>query len=118
MTGIIDANYRTTASLRDAAKQATEVQSELTHKLLEVTRHCLEQMQLSSTEAWELFWKVNTTPSITGRLEACQAWTKAVTERGAADASYLLEATRSLSEIKLKMFKRPSIEDENNKKAA
>jgi hypothetical protein len=121
MTGIIDADPRTIVAvsvIRDVTNRAIEVQSQLTQKLLEVNRHCLEQMQLSSTEAWELFWKINTTPSISERLEACQAWTKAVAERGATNTNYLLEATRSLSEIEMKVLKRPSIGDEDSKRAA
>jgi hypothetical protein len=84
---------------------------------LDVTKTFLEQTQRSSTEAWELFWKINTTPSISERLEACQAWMKGTTERNAAAASYLLETTRSLSEIEMKMLKRPSTDDEDKRAA-
>lgn len=121
MTENIDINFRpavTVSTFRDLSKRAIEVQTELSQKWLDVTKHCLEETQCSSTEAWELFWKINTTPSISERLEACQAWMKGTTERSAAAASYLLETTRSLSEIEMKMLKRPSSEDEDNKRAA
>lgn len=118
----IDANSPTVATpsaFRDLAKRTIEVQSEFSQKLLELTRHCLEQTQRSSTEAWELFWKINTTSSFSERLEAYQAWMKSITERNAADASYLLEAARSLSEIELKMLKRSSTDwNTDNQKAA
>jgi hypothetical protein len=120
MTDNIDINSRTVATVsafRDLAKHAIEVQTELSQQLLDVTKHCLEQTQRSSTEAWELFWKVNTTPSISERLEACQAWMKETTERSAAAASYLLETTRSLSKIEMKMLKKPSTDDEGKRAA-
>ncbi|HVX77971.1 MAG TPA: hypothetical protein VHB49_17690 [Bradyrhizobium sp.] len=113
MTENIDPRTVATAPIfHELAKRAIEVQSEFSQKLLEASKHCLEQMQRSSTEAWELFWKINSTPSISERLEACQAWMKDVTERSATDASYFLETARSLSEIELKMLKRPSTEFE------
>lgn len=122
MTESIDLSSRsiaTTSILRDFAKRAVEIQSELSQQFLEATRHCLEQTQRSSTEVWELFWKINTTPSVSERLEACQAWMKSVTERSAADASYLLEVARSIGEIELKALKRPSTDlSEDNQKAA
>lgn len=107
----------TVSSFRNLAKRAIELQTELSEKLLDVTKHCLEQTQRSSTEAWELFWKINTTPSISERIEACQAWMKGTTERSAAAASYLLETTRSLSEIEMKMPKKPSADDERKRAA-
>jgi hypothetical protein len=121
MTDDIDLNSRkavTVSTFRDVAKRAIELQTELSQRLLDVNKYYLEQTQRSSTEAWELFWKINTTPSISDRLEACQAWMKGATERSAAAASYLLETTRSLSEIEMKMLKKPSTDDEDNRKAA
>ena len=120
MTESIDTNCRTTPPVfRDLTKRAIEVQSELSQKLLEATKHCLEETQRTSTDAWELFWKINTTPSLSERLESCQAWMKSIIERSAADASYLLETARSLSEIELKMLDRPSADwGADNQKAA
>ena len=120
MTDNIDLNSRaavTVSTFRDLAKRAIEVQTELSQKLLDITKYCLEQTQRSSTEAWELLWKINTTPSISERIEACQAWMKGTTERSAAAASYLLETTRSLSEIEMKILKRPSTDDEGKRAA-
>ena len=122
MTETIDVNSRAViaeSTLRDLAKRAIEVQSEFSQKLFEATKHCLDQTQRSSTDAWELLWKINTTPSISERLEAYQAWTKGVAERSAADASYLLETARSLSEIELKMLRHSSAEwNKDTQKAA
>jgi hypothetical protein len=121
MTESIDVNAQavvTVSALRDHTKRAIEVQSELSQKLLEVTKHYLEQAQRASTEAWELFWRINTTPSISERIEAYQTWMRGVTERSASNAGYFLETARSLSEIEMRMLKTPSNDDERGDRAA
>jgi hypothetical protein len=107
------------STIRDFTKRTIEVQSELSQKLAEATRHWLEEAQMASTEGWEFFWKIHTTPSITERIQACQSWVKSVTERASADASYVLETARALSEIELKLINRASEQiGENTPKAA
>jgi hypothetical protein len=122
MTEAIDIRSRTAATestIPDLTKRAIEVQSELSQKLAEATRHWLEQAQLASTEGWELFWKVHTTPSPTERMQACQAWAKGAAERASANANYLLETARALNEIELKLLSRaPDQPTEKTPKAA
>jgi hypothetical protein len=104
----------TESTIRDFTKRGIEVQSELSQKLAEATRHWLEEAQLASAEGWELFWKIQTAPSIPERIQACQTWVRRATERASADTNYLLETARALSEIELKLINRASDEVREN----
>src|ERR1700744_2118534 len=104
MTEAIDIRSRTPATEStnpNFTKHAIEVQSELSKRLEEATRHWLEQAQLASTEGWELFWKIHTTPSVTERIQACQAWAKSAAERISSNASYILDTARTLIAIEM-----------------
>jgi hypothetical protein len=59
----------TESTIRDFTKRGIEVQSELSQRLAEATRHWLEEAQLASAEGWELFWKIQTAPSTLSEIE-------------------------------------------------
>ncbi|MBR0900674.1 hypothetical protein JQ616_37460 [Bradyrhizobium tropiciagri] len=95
-----------TEAIQSAAKRAIAVQSEFSEKLIQANRHWLEQIQIESNEAWELFRKFNSSTSVAEKITDLQDWMKRRTARGAEDATYAIETARSLSTIELNLFAR------------
>ncbi|MFB9261588.1 hypothetical protein ACFFWD_00035 [Bradyrhizobium erythrophlei] len=98
------------AAIYSYAQRAIAVQSEFSEKLIEANRHWLEQTQIESNEAWELFRKINSTTSTAEKITGLQDWIKGVTERAAQDAIYAIETMRSLSNIELNLLARRACE--------
>lgn len=106
-------------AIQSCAKRAMAVQSEFSEKLIEANQHWLEQIQIESTEAWELFRRLNSTVSVAEKITALQDWAKGVTARSAQDATYAIETARSLGTIELNLFARQTAgADEVAQKAA
>ncbi|PDT75134.1 hypothetical protein CO675_22140 [Bradyrhizobium sp. C9] len=106
-------------AIQAGAKRAMVVQSEFSEKLIEASKHWMEQIQTESNEAWELFRKLGTTTSVTERIETLQDWIKGVTLRSAEDATYFIETARALGNIELNLFaSRTNGETETSRKAA
>ncbi|MVT70446.1 hypothetical protein GPL21_35820 [Bradyrhizobium pachyrhizi] len=106
-------------AIQSYAKRAMAVQSEFSEKLIEANRHWFEQIQVESSEAWELFRRFNSTASVAEKITALQDWAKGATARGANDATYAIETARSLGTIELNLFARKtSGVDEATQKAA
>ncbi|VIO72896.1 hypothetical protein CI1B_45450 [Bradyrhizobium ivorense] len=106
-------------AIQSCAKRAIAVQSEFSEKLIEANRHWLEQIQIESTEAWELFRKFNSTASVAEKITALQDWSKGVTARAAEDATYAIETARSLGTIELNLLaRRTGATEETPRKAA
>ncbi|WP_338827095.1 hypothetical protein [Bradyrhizobium sp. 27S5] len=106
-------------AIQSCAKRAMVVQSNFAEKLIEANRHWFEQIQIESTEAWELFRKFNSVATVAEKITALQDWTKGVTARRAEDATYAIETARSLGTIELNLFARQTGgADEATQKAA
>jgi|GEM_PF-1980334 len=108
----------TAEAIQSYAKRAIAVQSDFSEKLIEVNKHWLEQIQIESNAAWELFRKFNTTTSVTDKIATLQDWLKGVTARSAEDASYAIETARALGNIELNLFRRRTDAAEKPSKAA
>jgi hypothetical protein len=101
------------------AKRTIAVQSEVSEKLMEASKHWLEQIHAESNAAWELFRKINTTTSATERVATLQDWLKGVTARRAEDATYAIQTARVLGNIELNLFTQQTDDTaETSRKAA
>lgn len=86
------------------AKRAIAVQSEVSEKLIEAGRHCLDQLQAESHEAIELLRKFNDNATASERVTALQDWLKGATERGAKNAAFAVETVRAVADIEARLF--------------
>ncbi|WP_213770548.1 hypothetical protein [Bradyrhizobium sp. dw_78] len=92
------------AALHQRSAQAMNIQAEFGRKLVEVNRHWFEQIQIESSQCWDVLWKASAATSLTDKAKIFQDYLRDFTKRATDDASYMMENARALGEIETRIF--------------
>ncbi|OAF02808.1 hypothetical protein AYJ54_25745 [Bradyrhizobium centrolobii] len=98
-----------TGAFWDFTKRAIGTQTEFSKRFFDIYSHWQERIQTESTQAMELFGKVNSTRSATDQIGFLQVWMKGATQRAAQDVVYSIETAKVLANVELPLFANPEL---------